>query len=301
MHFNIIILAYVVTGFNSSTNVVVLAGTNRVDVLDPALMRPGRFDRHIYIGNTSESQLMDSAFLWCKLLCRNTHYFHLIIHQHSQHLDHCQYISKPVAIANLDKQSSYVIWLFPFSPPPVLKHWRAFSELWPVGFFLQVMKHLSKPFCSMCDVNTDQDWAVHVFPAWKQVTLFSCSCLVSVQSSFKPIRLTSVLFLASVQLCHYNHAPETACFSLWRWSGECFSACWDLINVYTTSAGLLRTRQFSLWQRKQGQNGWAVSVTKRGLDNWGHHGGASHHSSVLLFLTFWVFLLLFSQWSHVKK
>nr|XP_057944722.1 AFG3-like protein 1 isoform X4 [Doryrhamphus excisus] len=37
-------------GFNSSTNVVVLAGTNRVDVLDPALMRPGRFDRHIYIG-----------------------------------------------------------------------------------------------------------------------------------------------------------------------------------------------------------------------------------------------------------
>lgn len=37
-------------GFNSSTNVVVLAGTNRADVLDPALMRPGRFDRHIYIG-----------------------------------------------------------------------------------------------------------------------------------------------------------------------------------------------------------------------------------------------------------
>ncbi|XP_057695679.1 AFG3-like protein 1 isoform X1 [Corythoichthys intestinalis] len=38
-------------GFNSSTNVVVLAGTNRVDILDPALMRPGRFDRHIYIGS----------------------------------------------------------------------------------------------------------------------------------------------------------------------------------------------------------------------------------------------------------
>ncbi|XP_033012948.1 AFG3-like protein 1 isoform X2 [Lacerta agilis] len=37
-------------GFNSSTNVVVLAGTNRPDVLDPALMRPGRFDRQIYIG-----------------------------------------------------------------------------------------------------------------------------------------------------------------------------------------------------------------------------------------------------------
>ncbi|XP_061631023.1 AFG3-like protein 1 isoform X2 [Phyllopteryx taeniolatus] len=37
-------------GFNTATNVVVLAGTNRADILDPALMRPGRFDRQIYIG-----------------------------------------------------------------------------------------------------------------------------------------------------------------------------------------------------------------------------------------------------------
>jgi AFG3 family protein len=36
-------------GFDSSQHVVVLAGTNRPDVLDPALMRPGRFDRHIAI------------------------------------------------------------------------------------------------------------------------------------------------------------------------------------------------------------------------------------------------------------
>ncbi|KAI9139437.1 peptidase family M41-domain-containing protein, partial [Paraphysoderma sedebokerense] len=36
-------------GFGSSEHVVVLAGTNRPDVLDPALMRPGRFDRHIAI------------------------------------------------------------------------------------------------------------------------------------------------------------------------------------------------------------------------------------------------------------
>eukprot|EP00041_Stephanoeca_diplocostata_P029187 m.855370 g.855370 ORF g.855370 m.855370 type:complete len:827 (-) comp23509_c0_seq1:2079-4559(-) len=36
-------------GFNSSTNVVVLAGTNRQDVLDAALLRPGRFDRQIAI------------------------------------------------------------------------------------------------------------------------------------------------------------------------------------------------------------------------------------------------------------
>ncbi|XP_063244841.1 AFG3-like protein 2 [Bacillus rossius redtenbacheri] len=36
-------------GFNSATNVVVMAATNRVDILDKALLRPGRFDRQIYV------------------------------------------------------------------------------------------------------------------------------------------------------------------------------------------------------------------------------------------------------------
>jgi AFG3 family protein len=36
-------------GFGAREHVVVLAGTNRPDVLDPALLRPGRFDRHIAI------------------------------------------------------------------------------------------------------------------------------------------------------------------------------------------------------------------------------------------------------------
>lgn len=37
-------------GFDSDTNIIVIAATNRSDVLDPALMRPGRFDRQVYIG-----------------------------------------------------------------------------------------------------------------------------------------------------------------------------------------------------------------------------------------------------------
>ncbi|MCK4722140.1 MAG: AAA family ATPase, partial [Dehalococcoidia bacterium] len=36
-------------GFDSSVNVIVLAATNRPDILDPALLRPGRFDRHVVI------------------------------------------------------------------------------------------------------------------------------------------------------------------------------------------------------------------------------------------------------------
>ncbi|KAF0687717.1 hypothetical protein As57867_020498, partial [Aphanomyces stellatus] len=36
-------------GFNSSEGVVVLAGTNRVDILDKAILRPGRFDRQITV------------------------------------------------------------------------------------------------------------------------------------------------------------------------------------------------------------------------------------------------------------
>ncbi len=36
-------------GFSQNESVIVMAATNRPDVLDPALLRPGRFDRHITV------------------------------------------------------------------------------------------------------------------------------------------------------------------------------------------------------------------------------------------------------------
>jgi len=36
-------------GFNTDTNVIIIAATNRPDILDPALLRPGRFDRRVVL------------------------------------------------------------------------------------------------------------------------------------------------------------------------------------------------------------------------------------------------------------
>lgn len=36
-------------GFNTGENVIVIAATNCIDVLDPAITRPGRFDRHVFV------------------------------------------------------------------------------------------------------------------------------------------------------------------------------------------------------------------------------------------------------------
>ncbi len=37
-------------GFGINEGIIVMAATNRVDILDPAIMRPGRFDRKVYVG-----------------------------------------------------------------------------------------------------------------------------------------------------------------------------------------------------------------------------------------------------------
>ncbi len=41
-------------GFAGNDSVIVMAATNRPDVLDPALLRPGRFDRHITVGRPTQ-------------------------------------------------------------------------------------------------------------------------------------------------------------------------------------------------------------------------------------------------------
>ena len=37
-------------GFGANAGVIIIAATNRQDILDPALLRPGRFDRQVMVG-----------------------------------------------------------------------------------------------------------------------------------------------------------------------------------------------------------------------------------------------------------
>lgn len=58
-------------GFNTNEQIVVLAGTNRVDILDKALMRPGRFDRHINIDAPTMAGRQDIFKVYLKKIVTN--------------------------------------------------------------------------------------------------------------------------------------------------------------------------------------------------------------------------------------
>ncbi|CAI6100251.1 unnamed protein product [Clonostachys chloroleuca] len=65
-------------GFNTREQVVVLAGTNRADVLDKALMRPGRFDRHIYIDRPTMKGRKEIFEVYLKKIVTNEDHEQLI-------------------------------------------------------------------------------------------------------------------------------------------------------------------------------------------------------------------------------
>jgi cell division protease FtsH len=46
-------------GFDNETNIIVMAATNRPDILDPALLRAGRFDRKIFVTAPTAEERME--------------------------------------------------------------------------------------------------------------------------------------------------------------------------------------------------------------------------------------------------
>ncbi|KZZ88334.1 matrix AAA protease MAP-1 [Moelleriella libera RCEF 2490] len=65
-------------GFNTREQVVVLAGTNRADILDKALMRPGRFDRHIFIDRPTMNGRKEIFKVYLQKIVTNEDQDHLV-------------------------------------------------------------------------------------------------------------------------------------------------------------------------------------------------------------------------------
>ncbi len=55
-------------GYAQVTNVLVVAATNRIDILDPALLRPGRFDRVVYVGLPSKETRLSILKYYCSFI-----------------------------------------------------------------------------------------------------------------------------------------------------------------------------------------------------------------------------------------
>jgi cell division protease FtsH len=58
-------------GFDTNSNVILIAATNRPDVLDPALLRPGRFDRHVIISKPNLKEREEILVLHSKKIKLN--------------------------------------------------------------------------------------------------------------------------------------------------------------------------------------------------------------------------------------
>ena len=53
-------------GVESLGDIVVIASTSRPDLIDPALLRPGRLDKHLYVGFPSKSDILSILKIWTK-------------------------------------------------------------------------------------------------------------------------------------------------------------------------------------------------------------------------------------------
>jgi cell division protease FtsH len=58
-------------GFDPNTGVIVMAATNRADILDPALLRAGRFDRHVYLELPNKNERLEIFKVHLKPLLTN--------------------------------------------------------------------------------------------------------------------------------------------------------------------------------------------------------------------------------------
>lgn len=64
--FDVLKLLVCLDGFEGRGNVITIAATNRPDILDPALVRPGRFDRKIFIpkpGLIGRKEILEVVFI----------------------------------------------------------------------------------------------------------------------------------------------------------------------------------------------------------------------------------------------
>ena len=55
-------------GFDTNSAVIILGATNRADVLDPALRRPGRFDRVVMVSFPSQKDMVLCAQLFSDVI-----------------------------------------------------------------------------------------------------------------------------------------------------------------------------------------------------------------------------------------